>query len=210
MVIKILKGGFTLIEMLVVVAIVSTLSGIALINFSEAQTKAKVSRAKTDLRSLSAAIESYHVDNNRYPRMASYRFYTDPGFDIVAGETVNGIPSKVLSTPVAYIANPYVLDPFIGGDKGIRVDERIYTYQDLTSYSTNIPTSQFWPRAVEHYGFWRLASVGPDRTFDHGFLNSAQLPYDPTNGTISLGNLWQSQRHAGQTTMPMPELLGPH
>lgn len=210
MVKNILKRGFTLIELLVVIAIVSTLSGIALINFSEAQTKAKVSRATTDLRSLSSAIESYHVDNNRYPRMVSYRFYTDPSFDVISGETANGIPSKVLSTPVAYITSAYILDPFIGNDTGIRVDERIYTYQDLTSYRTNIPTSQFWPRAVEHYGSWRLASVGPDRTFDHGFTNSAQLPYDPTNGTISLGNLWYSHRYGGQPTMPMPALLGTH
>ena len=63
-----MKKGFTLIELLIVVAIIAILAAIAVPNFLEAQTRAKVSRVKSDLRTYATAIESYAVDNNRPPR----------------------------------------------------------------------------------------------------------------------------------------------
>ena len=59
--------GFTLIELLIVVALIAILAAIAVPNFLEAQTRAKVSRAKSDMRSVAIALESYRVDNNNYP-----------------------------------------------------------------------------------------------------------------------------------------------
>jgi prepilin-type N-terminal cleavage/methylation domain-containing protein len=60
------QGAFTLIELLIVVAIIAILAAIAVPNFLEAQTRAKVSRAKSDMRTLATALESYYVDNNNY------------------------------------------------------------------------------------------------------------------------------------------------
>src|SRR5437016_6541420 len=62
------RSGFTLIELLIVVAIIAILAAIAVPNFLEAQTRAKVSRVKADMRSMATAIESYRVDNNRFGR----------------------------------------------------------------------------------------------------------------------------------------------
>src|SRR5690349_15764472 len=59
--------AFTLIELLIVVAIIAILAAIAVPNFLEAQTRSKVSRTKADMRSVTTAIESYAVDNNKYP-----------------------------------------------------------------------------------------------------------------------------------------------
>src|SRR6186713_1738012 len=60
-------AAFTLIELLIVVAIIAILAAIAVPNFLEAQTRAKVSRVRNDLRALATGIESYRVDNNSYP-----------------------------------------------------------------------------------------------------------------------------------------------
>jgi prepilin-type N-terminal cleavage/methylation domain-containing protein len=61
------KKAFTLIELLIVVAIIAILAAIAVPNFLEAQTRSKVSRAKADMRTLATAIESYTVDYNKPP-----------------------------------------------------------------------------------------------------------------------------------------------
>ena len=65
-----MKKGFTLIELLIVVAIIAILAAIAVPNFLEAQVRSKVSRARSDMRSLATGIESYYVDNNQYPASA--------------------------------------------------------------------------------------------------------------------------------------------
>ena len=79
-----MKKAFTLIELLIVVAIIAILAAIAVPNFLEAQTRSKVSRAKTDMRSLATAIESYMVDNNTYP-MAARSGRAVPGYNAVNG-----------------------------------------------------------------------------------------------------------------------------
>ncbi|HBF34197.1 TPA: hypothetical protein DDW35_06500 [Candidatus Sumerlaeota bacterium] len=60
-------SAFTLIELLIVVAIIAILAAIAVPNFLEAQIRSKVSRAQSDMRSLATGIECYRVDNNSYP-----------------------------------------------------------------------------------------------------------------------------------------------
>ena len=55
--------GFTLIEILTVVAILSTLSAIALPAYSRYIEKAKVTRAIAEIKTLSLEIDTYGIDN---------------------------------------------------------------------------------------------------------------------------------------------------
>ncbi len=202
-----MKKGFTLIELLIVVAIIAILAAIAVPNFLEAQTRSKVSRVKADLRSLATAIEAYSVDHNKPPREWHTTQYGDPQMN---GQDVAGILWWGISTPIAYITNPYMPDPFQDKNLTSYFDERVFTYQDMKTRAQWFPSSTFWPYAYEWYGAWRMCSVGPDRTFTHTgcVANSAQLCYDPTNGTVSPGNIWRSQKHSDSVQPPNGTLPG--
>jgi len=61
------KNGFTLIELLIVMAILAILSGIGLGSFLSAQMKSRDARRKSDLKSVSQALEAYLNDHQQYP-----------------------------------------------------------------------------------------------------------------------------------------------
>lgn len=195
--------AFTLIELLIVVAIIAILAAIAVPNFLEAQTRSKVSRVAADQRSLATAIESYYVDNNRYPE----------SIDPATGSTfVPRIRSYIrLTTPIAYISSAFP-DPFntkeappagftesdqrvlviwttdflvetaSGGDARARTATILEEFPEYVNADLN---------EVKFEAFWLSLSYSPDGDFDvldDGFPTAIQQ-YDPTNGTISDGDV---------------------
>lgn len=178
------KTAFTLIELLIVVAIIAILAAIAVPNFLEAQTRAKVARVKTDLRTVATGLESYRVDNNAYP-LTEETPGTAPGSpfqNIGAGFMAY---AGRLTTPIAYMTGPFtdIFDP--RGPNGFGWNFYEYWSEpscgfdiiDFTVSSGNAP-------------MWVLWSWGPDRGPDNFSLN-LQTIYDPTNGTISAGNIYR-------------------
>ena len=61
------KGGFTLLEVLIVVAIIIIIAAIATPRFQGVADKGKEARARGDLRVLQTAIESYILNENILP-----------------------------------------------------------------------------------------------------------------------------------------------
>ncbi|RKI07022.1 prepilin-type N-terminal cleavage/methylation domain-containing protein [Corallococcus sp. AB030] len=60
------KGGFTLIELMIVVAIIGILAAIAIPNFMRFQAKSKQSEAKTNLKALYTAQKAYFGEKDTY------------------------------------------------------------------------------------------------------------------------------------------------
>lgn len=59
--------GFTLIELLVVITIIAILAGLVLSTMGYANRTGAKKRAEGEIAALSAALESYYVDNGTYP-----------------------------------------------------------------------------------------------------------------------------------------------
>jgi prepilin-type N-terminal cleavage/methylation domain-containing protein len=112
------RPAFTLIELLIVVAIIAILAAIAVPHFLAAQTRAKVSRVRADMRTVATALESYRTDWAVYPSSRGANCETDPvhrydGYGRLCRAGFRTISLR-LSTPVAYLTRASIEDPFKG------------------------------------------------------------------------------------------------
>ncbi len=198
--------GFTLIELLIVVAIIAILAAIAVPNFLEAQTRSRVSRVKSDMRTLATGIEAYTVDYGKPP----FDWAEDVGFPFYV--------HSCISTPIAYLSGGSRLTDIFASNIQIDANNRVrerFRYRAFGEeyLSGGTPGSPFqmaaWaPTAAgnvvaqEVHGAWFLTSKGPDgftTPLPVGFNNGVNandwlwLIYDPTNGTVSPGQIIRSQ-----------------
>ena len=70
------KMGFTLIEMMIVVAILGMLFGMAIFAGNKARLQSKVSKTKADIAALEIAISMYEVDMGSYPASGNSNLVT--------------------------------------------------------------------------------------------------------------------------------------
>ena len=196
------QRAFTLIELLIVVAIIAILAAIAVPNFLEAQTRSKVARVQADMRSLVMALETYYVDNNDY--IVSWHradrdnvplpFNFDVNNDLFTRWRCTG-----LTTPISYMTvlpeTPFQADFYLHSgnpipitkNPGFEYDEEVEGYYN--------GQGAVLAGAVPGVTRYHLRDTGPDYTYNNTTSatdkTSNQMPYDPTNGTVSVGDIWR-------------------
>ena len=120
-----------MIELLIVVAIIAILAAIAVPNFLDAQVRSKVSRVKSDFRSIATGIESYAADHNKAPRSVHTTIYPSDAAHYPGEPYVRNVLWWGLSTPIAYITRVDYIDPFMTTGTGENLEDRLFTYQNL-------------------------------------------------------------------------------
>jgi len=198
-----MKRAFTLIELLIVVAIIAILAAIAVPNFLEAQTRSKVSRMKADLRTVAVALESYMVDVNHYPPTT----YSSVNGTWPLEERWKFFPGS-MTTPVAYISsNAPMQDIFrVSHHFGTELANEIMYLPSFFYQPPYSPTDTSYGPQTNRYGAWVIRSAGPDTWYQNFFGVAADYDdppspgfnlatYEPTNGTISGGDIYRSQKN---------------
>ena len=79
--------GFTLVELLVVVAIIGILATVVVVSVSGVRSKSRDARRISDIREIAAALQLYFNDQNQFPSA------TDP----LAPSYIRGIPTDPLT-----------------------------------------------------------------------------------------------------------------
>ncbi|MGI6458344.1 MAG: type II secretion system protein [bacterium] len=188
------RHAFTLIELLIVVAIIGILAAIAVPNFLNAQIRARLAQVQSDMRTFAMAIDMYQLDNQSYP----WTDHNPHGAFPVERRWI------AMTTPIAYVSLIPV-DPF-GDPPGAVIDRgKGNAYWTYDFWCARQPVSDFphwgWVSDVAQRisretrrelkppesGAYFFASQGPDQITFAGY-GRAQV-YDTTNGLLSAGDI---------------------
>lgn len=72
------QRGFTLIELIVTMVIIGILTTVATVNYEKVRAKSRDSKRKIDLSNMAIAMDSYYVDEKKFPGIAPTYYYVDP------------------------------------------------------------------------------------------------------------------------------------
>lgn len=207
--------AFTLIELLIVVAIIAILAAIAVPNFLEAQVRAKNAKCVADMRTMATCIETYKIDHGKYSSDAGngagggiYRAYGGGG---QAEPKANFTIGYELTTPIAYISSPEMLiDPYkraklaFYAPTTVRSGRQYYFFINVplrrskstpTSFANNFLTGGEWALWAAGPDGWCNNRPGGGEYSEVGFIPRT-IAYDATNGTVSNGDVHRSQKHS--------------
>lgn len=179
--------GFTLIELLIVVAIIGILAAIAVPNFLNAQTRAKLARVQADFKNIETALEMYQLDHNTYPEDGWRGFMRRP----------NGW--VMLSTPISYISTGGLVDPFKApfievADMDRQFGDALY---EFGAGNHNPDSFNDFP-----FNDWMMNSLGPDSGLGPQHADDSSLmanypfstnllTFDASNGLTSDGDIYR-------------------
>ena len=161
-------GAFTIVELLIVIAIILVLAGLILATSGYVQAKAKRSRAEAEIAAISAALENYRADNGTYP--------TD-----TTNGTTNALDARTMFDPTAaqYTAASFFLYRELSGDPA---GSRAPTGKSYFSFKPNMLLPKNQAQTV-------IAIADP---FGHSYGYSTANEANPSKGYNPTFDLWST------------------
>ncbi|MEM3828297.1 MAG: prepilin-type N-terminal cleavage/methylation domain-containing protein [Conexivisphaerales archaeon] len=98
--------GFTLIELMIVIAIIILLVAVAIPQYARIQDRARIAAVENDLKGIATAIESFYSDWGKYPA-TGYNILKSELAQSESGATINVTGKTTLTgepAPISYIS----------------------------------------------------------------------------------------------------------
>jgi prepilin-type N-terminal cleavage/methylation domain-containing protein len=123
---KLFNRGFTLIELMLVVAILSMLAAIAIPKFANMVIKAKEAAVRGKLGTLRSGVSIYYADNEgRFPNFGSNN-------NILANKYLDEVPSISIPTQPSHVEGRYVSAQSLGLDWPNMGNRYVWKYDGST------------------------------------------------------------------------------
>ncbi len=170
------RSAFTLIELLIVVAIIGILAAIAVPNFQKASQRALISRGIADMRTTITAYRMYLMDGNKqWPQHKDSPDAMNP-----------------LTTPIAYLSGP-IFDAFLEkSQRHVPISLRTHGGIPHLEFSNG-----FWRGGEDRNHFLKFKE-SDNILFMHGPGAVANLIYTASNGVFSDGWLLYMMEEEGK------------
>ena len=178
------RAGFTLVELLTVIAIILVLAGLLLYVAGNANYKSSFARAQTEVKAMETALESYKADNGTYPRTAT----AGQGTDSINAQSNNDPGSGSSYTDAGKILFQALsgVPSAAGGTYGKR-------YMDFKSGQLSSGTAD--PSATTYvidpfglaYGYSTRGAYGAEQKQTNANLDTSTYGYNPTFDLWSTG-----------------------
>ncbi len=169
--------AFTIIELLIVMAVILVLAGLILGTSGYVQKKGARSRAEAEIAAMSAALESYKADNGVYPRDA-------------ANKTTDNLDARASSDPSSYQSASLFLYGEISGMAPNRSPK-----PNVKSYFVFRP-NMLTPRDQAA----NVTAIADPFGNSYGYSTAFQA--DPTKGYNPTFDLWSTAGETGGTPDP--------
>jgi type II secretory pathway pseudopilin PulG len=190
------NAAFTLIELIVVIAVIIILAGLGLSTVGYAQKKAARSRAETEIAAMSAACESYKADNGIYPR------------DPTANTATDALNARTMGDPATTLYNGagLVLYRALSGDRNL--DRTVSTVDENFNIDGTTLTPPLNQLSQSYFTFKPNMLSPADQTqnvqhirdpFGNSYGYSTAYQYNSSTGYNPTFDLWST---AGLSTDP--------
>jgi prepilin-type N-terminal cleavage/methylation domain-containing protein len=172
---KKITNGFTIIELLVVVAIVGVLATIGIVTFSSVQSGVRNTQRSTKITIISEALEKYYEKNGEYPSCAVLTTTAST----VTTTVLRGLDPNVLTSPSASLGTNSITCTDISGSS----DSSVFAY---------VGDSSQWTLKYKEEGSGNTKSLDSRRRTTGSVTTYTLTTIPGAGGTVSSGGTYNS------------------
>lgn len=181
--------GFTIIELLITVVVISTLSSISIVSYTRVQSNVRDTRRATQISMLTESLEKYYSDNGEYPGCKAMSQTPE----VIVSDTLKNLNKGSLSMPLNTGGTSSIIADC--GDLPDNVDAIAYIGNSDSSCLTGAGCMQYTLKyrlegssevktLLSNRGFTGSPSQNPDVTVS---LNGADVEASVATATCDLG-----------------------